>query len=568
MKSIKKYSTLFIFLFLSIHVCSQTPSFAWAYAWGGLENDITKSICIDKVGNVYSIGRFSGSISIGLGNNTFNLNSLGEQDIFITKTDASGKFLWVKQIGGILNDWGNSLVVDDSGYVYITGLFQDTVDFDTGKDVFNLIAVDRSDIYVTKLDSSGSFVWAKQFGGTLGSGGYALQVDESGNVFTTGVFTGTVDFDPGSGVYNLSSNSSSFCIFISKLDKNGDFVWTKQIGGSGLDFGNAIELDRSGNIYISGNFERTVDFDPGVAVVSLTSKGMEDIYILKLNATGDYKWVRRFGGTDRDLCYDIVLDTLGNVYTTGYFMDVVDFDPGSPVNNLTAAYKDLFISKLDSLGNHIWVKQVKGNNFCIGMSIALDDLNNVYTTGMFVNSTDFNPGNSNFSMSSAGNQDVFILKLDTGGSFLWSKRFGGNGSDEGISIAIDAYHNIYTAGAFYNTVDFDPNNGSYNLNSSGKFDAFIHKMNFYSVSINETPYDYIVPAFPNPTSGKFNVTFREQLNNATYTLTNIQGKKIMEGSDLNGTEISFDITHMAEGTYLLKVQTLKNNYNFKIIKTN
>ncbi|MFC2111335.1 SBBP repeat-containing protein [Bacteroidota bacterium] len=129
-----------------------------------------------------------------------------------------------------------------------------------------------------------SFEWAKQMGGTGNDAGESITTDNNGNIYTTGSFYGTVDFDPGSGTTNLTSAGSGD-IFIQKLDASGNLLWIKQMGGITFDIGYSITTDNSGNIYSTGNFEGTADFDPGSGIANLTSVGNYDIFIQKLGTS-------------------------------------------------------------------------------------------------------------------------------------------------------------------------------------------------------------------------------------------------------------------------------------------
>ena len=157
-------------------------------------------------------------------------------------------------------------------------------------------------------------------------------MDAAGNVYTTGYFRGTVDFDPGPGTVELTSaGTSSRDIFISKLDSGGNLVWAKAIGGVSNDFGWGIVADSSGNVYTTGDFVGTVDFDPGTGpseIFELASVGSSDIFISKLDSNGNFVGAWAMGGTADDYGYGIFVDTIGNIYATGYFKNTVDFDPG------------------------------------------------------------------------------------------------------------------------------------------------------------------------------------------------------------------------------------------------
>jgi hypothetical protein len=229
--------------------------------------------------------------------------------------------------------------------VYTTGWFEGTTDFDPGPGVFNLSSAGRPDTFVSKLDSAGNFVWAKQMRGTAG-GGSGIAVDGAGSVYTTGWFQGTTDFDPGPGTSNLSSADSAD-IFVSKLDRDGSLIWVKQMGGTSYDAGSGIAVDAAGNVYTTGYFGGTADFDPGPDTFNLSSAGGPDIFVSKLNSAGNSVWAKQMGGMNGDAGYGIAVDAAGNVYTTGLFISTADFDSGPGTFNLSSAGgPDIFVSKL------------------------------------------------------------------------------------------------------------------------------------------------------------------------------------------------------------------------------
>jgi len=207
-------------------------------------------------------------------------------------------FEWAKRMGG--TDWeiGISIANDNNGNIYTTGRFTGTVDFDPGAGIINLTSKGQDDIFIHKLDTAGNLLWVKQMGGTNTDIGYSITTDNNDNVYTTGVFADTVDFNPGAGTTNFSSISGTFDIFIQKLDASGDFLWAKQIGGTNVQTVRSITIDKSGNVYTTGCFRGTVDFDPGIDTANLT--GDWDIFIQKLDASGNFLWVKQMGGTGGD----------------------------------------------------------------------------------------------------------------------------------------------------------------------------------------------------------------------------------------------------------------------------
>jgi hypothetical protein len=212
------------------------------------------------------------------------LTSAGNRDIFVLKLDSLGNLVWVKQMGGAGNAEGRSITTDANGNVYSTGTFSGTVDFDPAVDITNLTSAGEYDIFIQKLDSNGAFLWVKQMGSLNYDWGLGITTDATGNIYTIGNFSGTVDFDIEAGTVNLTSIGDFDC-FILKLDTNGNFVWAKQMGGTGYSSGNSITVDADDNVYTTGRFEGTVDFDPGTGITNLTAGELADIFILKLSQT-------------------------------------------------------------------------------------------------------------------------------------------------------------------------------------------------------------------------------------------------------------------------------------------
>jgi hypothetical protein len=461
---------------------------AWARGFGQTSDDIGYDIFVDAAGNVYTTGYFRGTVDFDPGPGTVELTSAGNsRDIFISKLDSGGNLVWAKAIGGVSNDFGWGIVADSSGNVYTTGDFVGTVDFDPGTgpaEVFPLTSVGSSDIFISKLDSNGNFAGAWAMGGTADDYGYGIFVDTAGNIYTTGYFKNTVDFDPGTGpaeIYELTSASVDVeDVFICKLDSTGSFAWAKGIGGTGADVGLGISIYSTGNVYITGWFQGTVDFDPGIGTTSLTSSGGSyDIYVSKLDSNGNFVWARAMGGISEDIGQAVTVDTLGNVYTTGWFIGTADFDPG-PVNFplvSSGIASDIFVSKLDSSGSFVWARGMGGTVADVGYGIAVDAAGNVYTTGGFGDTADFDPGAGTFfNLTSAGNADIFVSKLNSSGSFVWAKAMGGPSTDYGYDIAVSSAGAVHATGSFQGTADFDPGLGTSSLVSAGFEDIFICKL--------------------------------------------------------------------------------------------
>jgi hypothetical protein len=538
---------------------AQTPHFQWAKNMGGVSSCEGFSIASDASGNTYTTGHFLGTADFDPSVSTFNMTvaGAGGSDVFISKLDASGNFVWAKQLGSTMSDCGNAIAVDKKGNVYTTGYFAGTVDFDPGAGTYNLTATGSSNMFISKLDSAGNFIWAKSIVGAGTCIGNAIAVDTLGNVYTTGPFTSTIDFDPGTATLNMTATGAKD-VFISKLDTAGNLVWAKQIGGDGITVPNAIAVDNSGNVYTTGFFYSTVDFDPGAGVSNLTAVGYNDIFVSKLDNAGNYVWAKQFGGSSYELGFGIAVDQSNNIYTTGYFYNTVDFDPNAGTYNMTnTGTYDMFISKLDAVGNFIWAKQFGGTLYAEGHSIKTDASGNVYTTGLFQGSIDFDPSSSAYNLVSVGSYDIFISKLDPAGNFVWAKGMGGAAEDYGHCITVDPSENVYTTGSFLRTVDFDPDAGVYNLTPTGSSsDIFVHKISQNTTGIMSPPGVAMGNIYPNPTDGIIQIeTSAASNNDIEIQVFNSLGKMLINEHVKNSGLVSLNLNQYNSGLYFIKVMS-------------
>ncbi len=478
-------------------------NFVWVKRMGGTSKDGGFSLSLDTDGNVYTTGYFKGTVDFDPSAGTCELISAGLSDIFITKLDASGNFVWARSMGGTFDDLGNSLSIDTDGNVYTTGSFNGTVDFDPSAGTCELISAGLSDIFITKLDASGNFVWARSMGGILDDLGNSLSIDTDGNVYTTGKFKGIVDFDPGADTYNLSSAGVADP-FIQKLDADGNLVWAKRMGGTNNSggVGNSISIDAAGNNYTTGYFYGTVDFDPSAGTCELISAGYEDMFITKLDASGNFVWAKAIGGDDTQKGNSISSDAAGNIYIIGNFDGVADFDPSSAIYNLLPEYFfDIFITKLDTLGNLVWAKAIKGSPSEFGKSITTDADGNVYITGAFEGQVDFDP--------SAGQ---YLLYLNNVKSYYVAKY------TESESLA-----------------------GYVELTASG------------------------ISIYPNPTSDSITIS-SEQVTINTIQVFDFTGKQNQQFSNVSNNNLTIDLSNFATGVYLIKLQTENEVFTTKIVK--
>ncbi len=360
----------------------------WAKQLGGVGNDVGKSVSLDAAGQIYLAGSFERTIDFTLEKGTTSLTASGT-DIFISKLDTNGNYLWTKHLGGrnleVLTL--KEITADDIGQVYLIGEFQGTVYLNpnTEEEALPLTALGGTDIFVGKIATNGEYEWIKSFGSTQEDRGSGITLNQAGQLYITGKFSGTIDFNSSEKTHELTA-TSTFDIFVGKLDKKGNFLWAKQFNGTkekdnfsdvpsfyftseaylrtllGADNWSSdqpfkmvrsneslgITSDSKGNIYLVGNFEKTVDFDPGEGTAPLTAAGALDIFICKLDTDGKYQWAKQVGAKNAEEGgHSITLDAANNLYFTGYLSGgIVDFDPNESTNTLEAiGGTDMFVCK-------------------------------------------------------------------------------------------------------------------------------------------------------------------------------------------------------------------------------
>ncbi len=385
---------------------------------------------------------------------------------------------WAATFGGPTFAAGKAIASDANGNVYSTGYFYGTSDFDPSLGVVSFTAAPAfgCDLYISKLNANATLGWAKQISSDGNDYGTGIAVDQtSGAVYVTGWFHGPTDFDPGLDSFIVNAAASD-ALFVLKLDAAGDFVWVRTLEGTS-SYGMAIALDNAGNVLIGGQFDGTVDFDPGVGTENATAAGLMDGFVLKLDANGNRIVDFQFGGTGYDEVLAIGVDLSANIYLTGDFDGTIDLDPGTQTTSYTADGYDIFVSKLDDVGNLQWGRQLGGTGNEIGNAIGVDGSGNVHVTGKFTGTVDFDPGAGSTAYTADGFSDAYLTRLDASGNLVWAVKVGGSGLDEGKALTLDASGAIVWTGGFQDTVDFEIGGGVTNLFNAVGTDIFVAKFN-------------------------------------------------------------------------------------------
>jgi len=493
------FSRTFVFVWL---LCSffayrsgaQNNKFHWVQQVGGSIQDNGYAVAADSKGNVYATGSFQNNCFIGVLPNNDSLITHGGADIFLTKMDRAGNLLWAHAIGGTSSDEGHALAVDKNDNIIITGSFRDTVDFATGTTPAKRSSKAGShDVFVAKYDSAGNYLWVKSFGSSQLDRAFSVKTDDRNNVYITGQFYDTVAIPdlnisliarPGTAIFTTD-------VFVCKLNAGGTFIWAKSFGGAAGDVGDNIAVDKSDNVFISGQFNDIADFDPGTGITSLNAAD-GPIFISKLDATGAFQWVKQFN-TNYAPGHQLAVDLENSVYLTGEFSGIVDFNPGTAAadtffltsdysaNSTTIRSNDAFLLKLTNNGLFSWVHRIGGSGTATGRGVTLDRLNNIYVVGTFTNIIDFGGTAPTINYTSLGSNDVFVEKVNNTGNLIWATRYGGKGAEFCRAIAVDESGNVFTAGHFVTTLSSGPANfhtgtDTAALTIHGGYDAYVHKM--------------------------------------------------------------------------------------------
>lgn len=298
-----------------------------------------------------------------------------------------------------------------------------------------------------------------------------IVTDNNKNVYATGSFLGTVDFDPGSGVFNLTAASTD--IFVQKLDSLGNFVWAVSFGGSGTDVGLAIAYTSFNEILVGGYYDEIADLDPSAGTMTVGGSGEnENAFVVNLSATGAFVQSINFPCpyTSADKVYDIVCESSGSFLIAGEFGATMDIDPSvaGTLNVSSSSVQDAFIIRYSAQIQYQNHCLLSGNGTQAATRVALAPGGDVLASGYFDGNTDFDPSGATYLLSpaSTGANDAFIARLNNSLSTLvYAHRFGNSSIESASGLGCDASGNAYLGGIFRGTVDFDPGAGTFNLST-------------------------------------------------------------------------------------------------------
>lgn len=486
----------------STRPCSETWSFALAMAE---HNQSVRSVAVDSADNVYLAGDFTGKIDLGGGiySSAGADDNVFKDDVFLAKYDQNGRHIWSKSFGDTSNQFATQVLVDRADNVILLGRAFGVMDFGNGPHR----SAGTDDFFVAKFRPDGSVIWSTMFGGASADRAERLAIDSAGDVWVAGTFTDTADFGRGP----FTSRGIRDGVILEINGQSGALRNAFQFGGgtgtgmsrAGDNYGFGIGIFNEGTpeapvdrVYVTGLFSNTMRFGTGP---ELTSAGGLDVFVAKLDSSGNHIWSQRFGATRNDYAYDLVVDPVdGSVVVTGFFQDAINFGgaqitssdmhPTDATNPQGKDSYDLFLAKLDADGGHVFsagygdtTDQRNFETFDTNTwtSLSMDADRNIYLGGPLVGVINFG---SSPVVSPMGRMDAFVAKFDSAGSHVYSARYGDNGTQIALDIAATNSGHVLLVGRFYSsTIVFDPATGtvrgigvSNGVNSGG--DGFVARL--------------------------------------------------------------------------------------------
>jgi hypothetical protein len=393
---------------------------------------------------------------------------------------------WARSWGGGGFNTADGVAIDQAGYIYASGFIEGPCDLDPGLGVDMHDSNGSTDMALSKFDSNGVYVWGRTWGGTGWDDAYRIALDDADNLYVLGTFAETVDFDPGPGEEIRTANDA-WDLFVSKFSADGTFQWVKTWEAEDWVYCTSICYNHFGGLYIAGNYNGIVDFDPGEGEDFRNSRESGQAVLIKIDTDGNYEWARAWGSNHPlsrgDEAVAVAADSYGNALTTGFFSRTVDFDPGPDEDIHSAAgYSDAFLTIFNPAGDHLGAMTWGGSDGSDeGRSISVS-ASGVYVGGDFEGTVDMDPGpGEDIHVGTADSPDMFLSKFDLSGNFQWARTWGGNGQDycETVCAGIEM---VYVGGTFVDSVDFDTGPGmdihTAEDNRNSFLSAFTHDGNF------------------------------------------------------------------------------------------
>ncbi len=452
--------------------------------------------------------------------------------------------------GDTMKDRATSIVLDNEGNILVSGTFQGTIDLDPGIAEEKLSATGVEDAFVLKLSSEGKFISSIHLGGPGSVVCKSLCIDELGNGLLTGYFTEsgfTVNASNTAIVVANQTGSFIRSTFICKITNINVVEWIKQIKRSE---GNCIKSDTNGNVYIGGSFLGEVDFDPGEADSILYGHSNESAFVLKLNSSGEFVWANQLTTNQLSYCSALEVNKNGQVFAAG------TVNLPELVGQNYQGFRECFVISLSSEGQIVWEKEIGGKRHDFGYGLALNSRGEIFVTGCFQDTVDFDPGEGIDLTNSKSSADMFVIKLDSLGMYIWKGILSGirftaspaiQNYSAGIRVNIDKNDNVYLSGSFYQYCEFITGQNHFDFSPAGLVDMYLIKLGIIPNEVMVEEIDFGL--YPNPCYN--NVFIQSAQIGSTLEVFDATGKLVIS-TQLLETNNEVRLDSLSDGLYFFK----------------
>lgn len=434
------------------------PVDLWATTAGGTGRDNAYAVAPLDDGGSMVTGGYSGSVAFG----STTLVSTGNRDVYVVKIDADGNWQWAASAGTTgQGDIARAITVLADGSAIVTGYFRGTMIF-AGSSVPNLVSVGQEDVFVAKIDASGTWVWATKAGSTSVDGtqgpdvGRAIVALSDGSAVVTGYFQGSATF--GSLAPVVSSGERD--VFVARIDPDGAWQWVSSAGGTGVDAGLGLAVLPGDDVIVTGDFTGSIEFG---ALGPMTSIGGSDVFVARVSSAGVWAWQTSAGGTGDDSGTAIAAHVDGAIGVAGSFSGSATFGAAGSVD--ATGLSDMFAAQLDDSGSWEWVTGAGDSSDDWATAMLATSNGRYLVSGSFQGTAIF----GSTTLVSAGVEDGFLTEIDRPGGFLWAQRGGGTDFEDFRGIAELPDGSVVVVGDFEGTAVF----GSTTLVSLGSVEGFV-----------------------------------------------------------------------------------------------
>ena len=532
----KKLFLLWYVLFINF-IYSQ-PQIDWQRTIGGNDSDPGTTI-IEIPNNGYLLSGYSLSSATGDKSQV----SRGAADYWLVRLDNNQQIIWQRAIGGSDGDFISGLKPTPDGGFIVVGFSSSNI---SGEKTENSKGV--SDYWVLKLNIQGNIVWQKTIGG--------LKPDQPGDIELTSDGGYII---VGNSLSDISGDKTENCRkplipdgmtigdgWVVKLDAVGTIQWQRTIGGEHLDGFSSIKQTNDGGYIMGGRSNSNISFEK-----SEDSRGSDDFWVVKLNASGGIEWQRTLGGSGVESGCKILITWDGNYLVYGNSNSDIS---GEKTENSRGS-RDLWLLKLDTFGTIIWQKTIGGLN-----DDRLGTISNCDIDNLIVCSTSESDISGEKTENSKGLSDLWVLKLNALGTIIWQKTIGGSSYDDGGSI-IQTIDNGYIAGAS----SLSNISGDKTENCRGEADYWIVKLAPENLGTNNHSDIFEVNIYPNPTLKDIYINFTKVEKEVEINIRNVLGK-LVSSQKYNNVNLLSTSIDCSSGIYFMTIKTEYLSNTYKIIK--